>query len=240
MAKFPRCQPPNTPPRSPPHVQGDRRRQGDHYVALSAEPATPPPAARRRTSPRLALLLVLGLFVGWMHWGRPLSNGTHSELPGQRLGTERADDAAGGRGAEQPGPGRRAGSSDDDDERVRSRSSAGGLFGSVRQQSSSRTLTFALCGGFAGQRIGLVSGLALAAELNRTAVLPRLLRDGAATAPLSDLYDLAQLLAGLRAAGLEVQLEEPVSKAVVQVDLAELFDPVEALARTFGKSPHIK
>lgn len=173
-----------------------------------------------------------------MHWGRPLSKGTHSELPGQRLGTKHADDVAGG-GGELPGS-HDSHASSDGDERVRSRSSAGGLFGSVRQQSSSRTLSFSLCGGFAGQRIALVSGLAFAAELNRTAVLPRLLRDGAVTAPLSDLYDLPQLLAGLRAAGLSVQLEEPAAKAVVQINLAELFEPVQGLSTTFGKSPHIK
>ncbi|EFN52174.1 expressed protein [Chlorella variabilis] len=48
-----------------------------------------------------------------------------------------------------------------------------------------RTLSFDVCGGFAQQRVALLSGVVLAMELNRTMVLPRLLLDG--TAPV-DYY----------------------------------------------------
>jgi hypothetical protein len=42
----------------------------------------------------------------------------------------------------------------------------------------SRTLSFSVCNGFANQRVAILSALALALEMQRAIVLPKLLLDG--------------------------------------------------------------
>ena len=125
----------------------------------------------------------------------------------------------------------------------------------LKRQRAVRSLSFPLCGGFAGQRIALLSGLVLAAELNRTAVLPRIVRGGAGgersdtggalfaggdgTAPLAELYNETALIAAMAAAGVKVVTAQPVARPV-DIHLDDLHDALGALGGPYASAPHIR
>ncbi|KAL4423982.1 hypothetical protein ABPG75_001283 [Micractinium tetrahymenae] len=106
---------------------------------------------------------------------------------------------------------------------------------------ASRTLSFPLCGGFAAQRAALASGVALAAELNRTLVLPRLLVDGGQhSVPFSQLYDADAFAAALLAQGLPSTAEPPAPADTAAVRLDRRYDYMSVLVGAAAGRWHVR
>jgi hypothetical protein len=101
-----------------------------------------------------------------------------------------------------------------------------------------RLLSFAACGDAAMQRVAILSGLVLAAEVNRTAVLPRLLVDGRG-AEFGDVYNADMFVAGLRGQGLQVVAHPPDGSQPEQLKLGAHYDAMASLQRTYASVQHI-
>ncbi|KAL4423983.1 hypothetical protein ABPG75_001284 [Micractinium tetrahymenae] len=118
---------------------------------------------------------------------------------------------------------------------------ADGSSSSLVADSSGGTLSFDLCGGFAAQRAALVSGLALAAELNRTLVLPRLLVDGGQRrVPFSQLHDADAFAAALLAQGLPSTAEPPAPADTAAVRLDRRYDYMSVLVGAAAGRRHVR
>lgn len=102
--------------------------------------------------------------------------------------------------------------------------------------AAKQTLRFEVCNGFANQRLSVVYGIMLAARLQRSPVLPRLLSDGlqrsdeakvagaGSGTPFSQIYDQRHFMLSLARLGIRVleESEVPPDSAYSHVRLSDL------------------
>ncbi|KAI7840392.1 hypothetical protein COHA_005893 [Chlorella ohadii] len=99
-------------------------------------------------------------------------------------------------------------------------------------QPATGTLSFLVCNGFANQRIAVLSGIVLAAELNRTLVMPHLLLDGMQQASAEvneetgaqhinfwEVFDQHAFETGLKRLGVRVTTAAPLPGSTIHVSL---------------------
>ncbi|KAI7846355.1 hypothetical protein COHA_000192 [Chlorella ohadii] len=112
-----------------------------------------------------------------------------------------------------------------------------------------RTLQFDLCNGFTNQRIALLSGLVLAAELNRSVVLPDFLLDGyqpdakewitvdkAQVEPFGVWFDQAAFVQALNEHGMQVAEGAAAEPALVGIERYDSqSQPVDAIVAYMKK-----
>ncbi|KAI7845916.1 hypothetical protein COHA_000462 [Chlorella ohadii] len=178
-----------------------------------------------RTCAALALLVAAALLVVGLQWEPGYSSIVHQLRTAE--GSEPSHWVPGSRGR---GSGAYRTS-------LRSAPSDGQVQGILPTQGE-RLLSFEACGDPAVQRIALLSGLVLAAELNRTAVLPRLLLDGSA-AEFGSVYNVDHFVAELRRQGVQLMARSPDGAQPMQLELGGHYDALAALQRTYAGVQHI-
>ncbi|KAL4421857.1 hypothetical protein ABPG77_001339 [Micractinium sp. CCAP 211/92] len=204
---------------------------GKAYSMLPVADSGPRPARRRRATSHpagrpLLLLFALGLVALVMHLGPvyPAAMAQlHLRLPqlmqlGAGPDSERSHTVA---------------------SRVMLEASGSSIHLGV--DGSTDTLSFDLCGGFASQRVALVSGVALAAELNRTLVLPHLLAGGGQrSVPFGQLYDVEAFTAALLTRGLSVSSGQQASPDTAAVRVDRRTDYMALLAGAAAAQQHVR
>ncbi|KAL4423954.1 hypothetical protein ABPG75_001255 [Micractinium tetrahymenae] len=132
---------------------------------------------------------------------------------------------------------------------------AAGRWGASQQQqqqpaeagvSAERTLSFEVCNGFAHQRVALLSGIVLAAEVNRSMVLPRLLRDGSRPSSGGNLVDFGEVfereafVQAMRREGLHIAAEAPALRNITVLQLGRQYNYMRLLATDYGEAQHLR
>ncbi|PRW61424.1 Glycosyl transferase family 8 [Chlorella sorokiniana] len=89
-------------------------------------------------------------------------------------------------------------------------------------------LSFQVCGDAAHQRLAVLSGIVLAAEVNRTAVLPRLLM-GSRAVQFEDIFDADHFAAAMRGQGVRVVAQVPEGARTVRFNLKQQWDALGSI-----------
>ncbi|GFR48373.1 hypothetical protein Agub_g10263 [Astrephomene gubernaculifera] len=120
--------------------------------------------------------------------------------------------------------------------------------------SSSRTLRFPVCNGFANQRLSMVYGIILAKRLGRAAVLPVLVDNGLQRTDsnvlvsdsnkiaFEEMYDLPYFNKTMTNAGVRLLLpsEAPPASSYTTVQLSSMHGrAVDTLTKMYGSRPHL-
>ncbi|KAL4447483.1 hypothetical protein ABPG75_004702 [Micractinium tetrahymenae] len=124
--------------------------------------------------------------------------------------------------------------------------------GGVHFNGSETTLSFQVCNGFANQRAALISGIVLAAQLNRTVILPRLLLNGtqpdeaevnektSGSIPFGDMFDVGIFTQRLAARGVRVSTQAPDPSQVLAVKVGSFHDLLFVLNTTYSSQQHLR
>ncbi|PSC70561.1 Glycosyl transferase family 8 [Micractinium conductrix] len=114
------------------------------------------------------------------------------------------------------------------------------------------TLSFQVCNGFANQRVAVLSGVLIAAQLNRTVVLPRLLLNGTqptaaevnervtGSVPFGNMFDVKLFADRMAARGVRTSAYPPDPAAVVAVRMGSYRDILGVLTTTYSAQQHIR
>jgi hypothetical protein len=119
---------------------------------------------------------------------------------------------------------------------------------SSAEGSSSKTLGFEVCHGFAAQRLSIAHGLLIARQLGRTPVLPTLMQYGVQMAPFETIYDITALHHALGQHGMAALTQQQhlargggaqKDSVTVQLGSSTLITDVPAFFRDHQDAPHI-
>lgn len=117
---------------------------------------------------------------------------------------------------------------------------------------SESTLSFQVCNGFANQRVAVLSGIVLAAELNRTVILPHLLLNGtqpteaevnentSGSVPFGHMFDVDLFTERLAARGVRTSTSAPAHSRVVSVKAGSYRNLLSVLNTTYSAQQHIR
>lgn len=117
---------------------------------------------------------------------------------------------------------------------------------------SEPTLSFQVCNGFANQRVAVLSGIILAAQLNRTVILPRLLLNGtqptetevnedtSGSVPFGHMFDVGLFTERLAARGVRTSEHASNPSQAVSVKAGSYRDLLSVLNTTYSAQQHIR